>query len=135
MHEWALAEAVASAASEVIEKNGIKEVASINIRLGELQQVDIEIFKFALSQLLSGRLKDAKIKIKKTRARLKCRVCGYRWLFRKAGLDESAKEAIHFIPEIAHAFVRCPKCNSPDFEVEQGRGVWIENIMGKKRCD
>ncbi|MBS7614262.1 hydrogenase nickel incorporation protein HypA [Candidatus Bathyarchaeota archaeon] len=135
MHEWALAEAVVSAASEVVEKSGMKKVASINIGLGELQQVDLEIFKFALSQLLSGRLKDAKIKIRKTRARLKCRVCGCRWLFSKTGLDKSSREAIHFVPEIAHAFVRCPECNSPDFEVEQGRGVWIENIVGKKRCD
>jgi len=135
MHEWALAEAVVSAASEVIEKSGIEDVTTINIGIGELQQVDLEIFKFALSQLLSGRLKDTKIKIKKTPARLKCRVCGYRWSFSKTRLDESAKEAIHFVPEIAHAFVRCPKCNSPDFEVEQGRGVWIENIVGKKSCD
>jgi len=133
MHEWALAEAVVSAASDMAEKERLEKVTAINIKLGELQQVDLEIFRFALSQLFSGRLKDAKVNLTKTRARLKCRTCGHQWSFNKAGLDESAKEAIHFVPEIAHAFVRCPVCSSSDFEVEQGRGVWIESITGEKR--
>jgi len=132
MHEWALAEAVVSAASNLAEKEGLEKVTIINLKLGELQQVDLEIFKFAISQLVSGKLKDARVNIKKTRARLKCRACGHQWLFSKVGLDESAKEAIHFIPEIAHVYVRCPVCSSPDFEVEQGRGVWIESMKGEK---
>jgi len=133
MHEWALAEAVVSAASATVEKEGLEKVTAINIKLGELQQVDLEIFRFALSQLFSGRLKDARVKLTKTRAKLKCRACGHQWSFSKAGLDESAKEAIHFVPEVAHAFVRCPVCGSPDFEVDRGRGVWIESITGEKR--
>jgi hydrogenase nickel incorporation protein HypA/HybF len=133
MHEWALAEAVVSAASSLAEKEGLKKVTAINLKLGELQQVDLDIFKFALSQLVSGKLKDAKVHIKKTRAMLKCRACGHQWPFNKTRLDESAKEAIHFIPEIAHAYLRCPVCGSPDFEVEQGRGVWIESMKGEKR--
>jgi hydrogenase nickel incorporation protein HypA/HybF len=133
MHEWALAEAVVSAVSNVAEKEGLKKVSAINLKLGELQQIDLGIFKFALSQLFSGKLKDARVNITKTLARLKCRNCGYKWSFSKTGLDESVKEAIHFIPEIAHAYVRCPVCSSPDFEVESGRGVWIQSIKGEKQ--
>jgi hydrogenase nickel incorporation protein HypA/HybF len=133
MHEWALAEAVVSAVSNVAEKEGLKTVSAINLKLGELQQVDLGIFKFALSQLFSGKLKDARVNVTKTRARLKCRNCGHKWSFSKIGLDESAKEAIHFVPEIAHAYVRCPVCGSPDFEVERGRGVWIQSVKGEKQ--
>jgi hydrogenase nickel incorporation protein HypA/HybF len=132
MHEWALAEAVVSAASQIAEKEKLEKVTTINLKVGELQQVDLEIFKFALSQLLSDKLKDVKVNITKKRAKLKCRVCGHQWPFSRAGLDDSAKEAIHFVPEIAHAYLRCPVCGSPDFEVEQGRGVWIESIKGEK---
>jgi hydrogenase nickel incorporation protein HypA/HybF len=132
MHEWALAEAVVSATFNVAEKEGLKTVASVNIRIGELQQIDIEIFRFALSQLSSGKLKDTRFNITKTHARLMCRACGHQWSFSKTRLEDSAKEAIHFIPEIAHAYVRCPVCSSQDFEIEQGRGVWIESIKGEK---
>jgi hydrogenase nickel incorporation protein HypA/HybF len=132
MHEWALAEAVVSAASNAAEKEGLKTVKSIDIKIGELQQVELEIFRFALSQLSSGKLKDARFNITKTHARLRCRACGHQWSFSKIRLDDSAKEAIHFIPEIAHAYVRCPVCSSQDFEIEKGRGVWIESIKGEK---
>jgi hydrogenase nickel incorporation protein HypA/HybF len=133
MHEWALAEAVVSAVYDVAEKEGLKTVSAINLKVGELQQIDLGIFKFALSQLFSGKLKDARVNVTKTCARLKCRACGHKWLFSKNGLDESAKEAIHFVPEIAHAYVRCPVCGSPDFEVERGRGVWIQSVKGEKK--
>ena len=133
MHEWALAEAVVSAVSDMAEKEGFKTVSAINLKLGELQQIDPIIFKFALSQLVSGKLKETQVNVTKTRARLKCRACGHKWPFSKNGLDESTKEAIHFVPEIAHAYVRCPLCSSPDFEVERGRGVWIQSVKGEKK--
>jgi len=55
--------------------------------------------------------------------------------FKKKELNEDASEAIHFIPEIAHTYIKCPKCRSPDFEVLQGRGVWLESIKGVKKSD
>ena len=133
MHEWALAEAVVSAVSDMAEKEGLKTVSAINLKLGELQQIDLGIFKFAFSQLFSGKLKDARVNVTKIRARLKCRSCGHKWPFSKNGLDEPAKEAIHFVPEIVHVYVRCPVCGSRDFEVERGRGVWIQSIKGEKK--
>ena len=46
--------------------------------------------------------------------------------------DDDAAEAIHFVPELAHAFMRCPDCGSPDFEVAAGRGVAISGIEGER---
>ena len=43
-------------------------------------------------------------------------------------MTEETREAIHFLPEAAHAFVRCPSCGSPDFAVSKGRGVSIKSI-------
>jgi hydrogenase nickel incorporation protein HypA/HybF len=45
---------------------------------------------------------------------------------------ENVQENIHFIPEVAHVYVKCPRCESPDFEVLKGRGVWINKVMGVK---
>jgi Zn finger protein HypA/HybF involved in hydrogenase expression len=46
-------------------------------------------------------------------------------------LDEAQSEAIHFIPELAHTYLRCPACASPDFEVVRGRGVWLAQVATK----
>ncbi len=132
MHEWALAEAVLSAASEVADKENLKEVFTVKLRVGEFQQIDDEILKFALSQLRSGKFSNAKFSIRHVNARLKCKVCGQTWFFRKGELDKDMSEAIHFVPEIAHTYVRCPNCKSPDFEIIEGRGIWLESVRGAK---
>jgi hydrogenase nickel incorporation protein HypA/HybF len=132
MHEWALAEAVISTASDIAEKEGIKEVAEVKIKVGELQQIEVDILEFALSQLKTAKLKKARFSIEIMKAQLKCRVCGHKWIFMRENLDESTAEAIHFVPEIAHTYIKCPKCGSPDFEILQGRGIWLESIKGVK---
>ncbi len=132
MHEWALAEAVISTVSQIAEKEELKEVAEVEIKVGELQQIELDVLEFALSQLKTLKLKNAKFNIQTVKAELKCRVCGHKWLFEKEKMNEETAEAIHFIPEIAHIYVKCPKCGSPDFEILQGRGVWLESIKGVK---
>jgi len=135
MHEWALAEAVIAAASEIARKEGLKEIREVKIKVGELQQIELDILEFALSQLKPAKFKDAKFNIEVAKAELKCRVCGQKWIFKKGKLDASTAEAIHFVPEIAHTYIKCPKCGSPDFEILQGRGVWLESIKGVKKED
>ena len=73
-----------------------------------------------------------RIRIETEKAVLKCRVCGYQWNFSDSTkrLNEDKAELIHFIPEVAHVYLRCPKCKSPDFEITKGRGVWISSIKG-----
>jgi hydrogenase nickel incorporation protein HypA/HybF len=132
MHEWALAEAVISTVSQIAEKEGLKEVTEVEIKVGELQQIELDILEFALSQLKSLKLKNVKFCIKTVKAELKCRVCGHEWIFRKEKMNEEIAEAIHFVPEIAHAYIKCPKCGSPDFEILEGRGIWLESIKGVK---
>jgi len=132
MHEWALAEAVISTASQIAEKEGLKAISEVKIKVGELQQVELDIFEFALSQLKTGIFKNAKFAIETVKAELKCRICGNKWAFSKDKLSGDSAEAIHFVPETIHAYVKCPKCGSPDFEFLQGRGIWLESIKGVK---
>ncbi len=130
MHEWALAESVIKAASEIAEKEHLKEVTEVNIKIGELQDVEREIFKFALQELKPANFKNTRFRIRRAKATLKCRNCGNTWVFQKQQLDANTKEAIHFIPEVAHAYIKCPRCGSPDFEIIAGRGIWLQNIKG-----
>jgi len=130
MHEWALAEAVITAAQQIAEKENLKEIREVNIKIGELQQVERDILRFALSQIKPASFKNAVFHISTAKTTLKCRVCGNTWLFRETKLDEETAEAIHFVPEVAHSYIKCPKCGSPDFEIAEGRGIWLENIKG-----
>ena len=132
MHEWALAEAVITATQQIAEKEKLKEIKEVHIKIGELQQVEQDILIFALSQLKPASFKNAKFRIAKAKTTLKCRVCENTWLFRKNKLDEDTAEAIHFVPEVAHAYIKCPRCGSPDFEITEGRGVWLESIKGAR---
>ena len=132
MHEWALAEAVIKTATEIAEKEGIKEVTEVTVKIGELQQMEPPIFRFALNQLKSANFKNAKFRISKAKTTLKCRICGNNWFYSKKKVDKETAEAIHFVPEVAHTYIKCPKCGSPDFEIAEGRGVWLESIKGAK---
>jgi hydrogenase nickel incorporation protein HypA/HybF len=135
MHEWALAEAVIAAASQIAEKERLEEVTEVKIKVGELQQIELDAFEFALSQLKPAKFRDTKFNIEVAKTELRCRVCGHVWSLRKGEPDEKTSEAIHFVPEIAHVYIKCPKCGSPDFEIVKGRGVWLESIKGVQKGD
>ncbi len=137
MHEWALAESILAAAANAAKKEGLKKITEINVKLGELQQINKEIFQKALEDIVgmqSEISKDVKINIDIEKTKLKCRKCENEWTFddMKEGLSDDESEAIHFIPEVAFVHRRCPKCKSPDFEILKGRGVSISTIKGEK---
>ena len=132
MHEWALAEAVIKTATEIAEKECLKQVTEVIIKIGELQQIERPIFRFALAQIKPDNFKNTKFRISTAKTTLKCRVCTTNWTYDKKKVDKATAEAIHFIPEVAHTYIKCPKCGSPDFEIAEGRGVWLESIKGAR---
>ncbi|KXB05848.1 hypothetical protein AKJ52_02935 [candidate division MSBL1 archaeon SCGC-AAA382C18] len=131
MHEWALAKGVISTALEVAEEKGATGIEKINIKIGSLQDVERDIFEYALGEISSGTLAEgSEMNIETVTAELECRVCGEEWEFdeSKEELDEEETESIHFIPDLAHSYIRCPNCSSPDFKIEKGRGVWLDSV-------
>ncbi|KXA95457.1 hypothetical protein AKJ65_01775 [candidate division MSBL1 archaeon SCGC-AAA259E19] len=131
MHEWALAEGVISTAIDVAKKEEAGEIIKINIKIGQLQQIDREIFEFALDEIAKETMaENSERNIEFEDAILECRVCGEEWNFKKSeeNLDEKQSESIHFVPDLAHTYIRCPSCKSPDFKIKKGRGVWIESV-------
>jgi len=127
VHEWALAEAIIRCVEDATGgKGGVEEVYIV---VGELQSIDLEVLRWALGELSRGtRLEQATFKFEVERAEFACRNCGKRWSLSDASLGEEEREAVHFVPELVHSFVKCPACGSPDFEVVKGRGVWVKYI-------
>ena len=135
MHELALADAVITTALDAARREGIRHIVRIDVVVGELQRIKRDVFEFALREVLPAGeplLASAKIELEIEPVRFRCRPCSHDFgsSDTEGPPDADEQEAIHFIPELAHAFVRCPSCRSPDFEVTQGRGVAIRSIEG-----
>ncbi len=131
MHEWSLAEAVVETVLKIAKEENAEKIIEVDIVVGVLQSIDMEAFRFALTEISRDTpMKDAKINIEFEEPTFKCRVCGNEWSFTdiKNKLGEDEIEAIHFIPDLAHTFISCPKCGSPDFEILRGRGVYLRSI-------
>ncbi len=130
MHEWALADAVIEATSAALGSRDPACLRVVTLGVGELQAIDHEILSFALRTLLETRpFPGAQFKLDTEPARFKCGSCSVEWaLSETKGLGEDTREAIHFLPEAAHAFIRCPSCGSPDYTVQAGRGVRIVSL-------
>jgi hydrogenase nickel incorporation protein HypA/HybF len=136
MHEIALAEGVISTVLEVAKREKFKKINKIKIKIGELQQIDDSTFSFLLKEIVQKdfvSLKNTIIDIDREKAKLKCLSCGNEWEFEesKKKIKEDESEAIHFIPELVHAYVKCPQCGSCDFEISKGDRIWIESIEGE----
>lgn len=126
VHEWALAEAVVATAAQLA---GGRSVRAVRVLLGELQGANVEALKFALEELSKGTpLEGARVELEVELAEFECEVCNCKWKLSEVELSQGEREAIHFIPELARAFARCPSCNSPDFKVVRGRGVKLGSL-------
>ena len=136
MHEFALADAVVRAAVKTADDEELQKVDHVQVRVGELQSIKKETFDFALKESRPAddpRLEETTFEVVIVPAAFRCRVCDHAFVLADCGeRDPDAAEAIHFVPELAHAFMRCPSCGSPDFEVTEGRGVEIGTIQGER---
>jgi hydrogenase nickel incorporation protein HypA/HybF len=136
VHEYALAEGVVATALQAAAAEGLTRITRVEVAIGQLQRIEEELFAFALRQVLPAgdpRLTGVEFHLRSAPARLRCRVCdtGFDLEQGAGGLGAQAGEAVHFVPEVVHAFLRCPACGSPDYEVREGRGVWIEGVEGE----
>ncbi len=135
MHEWALAESVIATVERVVRENGDLPLRAVQLRIGELQAVDLEALRAGLEAALaeSGLESDvgpaSLFQVEVEKASFECNRCGVDWLLSAVtGLDAQEREAIHLLPESAHAVLRCPTCGSPDFRLKAGRGITIQAI-------
>ena len=134
MHEWALAESVIKSAVGHAEAQKLRRLKETGVVFGELQDIDREIFSFALQELRAQVPGAAacKFKISVEPAAFRCKACSHEFFLKGLKKTKDESEFIHFIPEMAHTFLKCPRCKSPDFEIIRGRGVNISYIKGEK---
>jgi hydrogenase nickel incorporation protein HypA/HybF len=135
MHEWALAEGIVATVLKTAVERDMQRVDKVVVRIGQLQQIEADLFAQSIAQVSPegpSLLRDAVFAIEIEETALRFRICGNEFSPQDAlmGLDAVESEAIHFIPELAHTFIHCPTCQSPDYDLVKGRGVSIARIEG-----
>ncbi|MBN1836730.1 MAG: hydrogenase nickel incorporation protein HypA [Spirochaetales bacterium] len=130
MHEWALAEAVVASVDRILEEHQGRALLAVHVRIGELQHIEMDVFREGLRIHLDERPYGIEsFHFETEPAGFRCNACGREWLLESVqGLGEDELEAIHFLPEAAHVYLRCPDCGSPDFVLASGRGVGIASV-------
>jgi len=87
LHEWSLAEGIYRAVIDFAEKGKAKRVIEIEVQVGELSNLDLELMKEAFYVLAKGSIaENAKINFKVEKVVFQCEKCGYEW-----GLKEALK--------------------------------------------
>lgn len=140
MHELALADSVVKAALQAADDAGLDRIVKIVVKVGELQQIEKDLFEFSLTSVIPAgdpRLADTEFDVAEELVRFECRSCGTDYGRGDVDIDAEGDqgEAVHFIPELSHAYARCPSCSSPDFDIVQGRGITLETIEGSEGDD
>ena len=134
MHELALADAVVKAALRAADDAGMDHIGRVVVKVGELQQIEKELFEFSLTSVLPAqdpRLNGVVFEVADEAVLFACRSCATEYGRDDVDIDGGEEsEAIHFIPELSHAFARCPACGSPDFDITAGRGITLTRVEG-----
>ena len=110
MHELSIAEELLSIIRDSAEKAGIRRVAAVNLRIGELSSILPESLEFAFQILSQGTITDgARVNIDHARAAFLCGRCGA-----KVGRDDC----------------RCARCGSDELRVVGGDQLEILSFEG-----
>lgn len=135
MHEWALAELVKEKIELVSKKENFTVLNRIKIRLGALQNINKDIFIESLKTLFceenKNLFKEVDIEVEEEQAVFRCNKCNREWSYPLHEVSDRDRENMHFFPELASIYIKCPFCLSIDFEVIKGRSFVIEYIEGE----
>lgn len=139
MHEWSIAEGIITTLLGSFKN---KKILEVEIKVGELRDLNIEVLKESLNILSKGTsLEESKFSIIVSKAVFKCLNCGEEWAMDKALeilnrtldtekyiVEEELEPPIHFIPGLIIGLQRCPRCGRIDIEIESGKELEISKI-------
>jgi len=129
VHEASIAQNIIQIAVKVAMENNAKKIHKITIVVGELHFLDLEALKFAFQVLSENTLAEkAELNVKLSPAKFKCSNCGEEWEFSLSKIGDNAIGKLHFTPDLIINFLKCPRCNSSEFEITSGKELYVENI-------
>ncbi|MCD6368889.1 MAG: hydrogenase maturation nickel metallochaperone HypA [Thermoproteales archaeon] len=143
MHEWSIAEGIVRSLEAFAEKNSIKRFVAVEINVGELAMLDLDVLNEALKTISQEheRTRNTVFKLRIEHVTFTCNKCGCKWGLQRGletikgsedlmieDLEGGYDLPLHYMPELVYALMRCPSCGSRDYKVEGGRGVRIISV-------
>ncbi len=115
MHELGMAQDLFQIVKKEAEKNNIKKVSKIVLKLGEASGVKEDFLRHSfVDHILPGSIAEgAELVIITEALKAKCRDCGK--------VMENKGETV----------MKCPDCDSSRLEIIEGMKVYVENIEGE----
>lgn len=113
MHEFGIIEDLFKLLEDIVKKENLQKVISVNLQIGELNQIVPDTLIFAFE--VTGKntiFKDTKLNIEKIPIKMKCRSCKEEFLIEKN-------------------YFHCPSCKSSDLEIISGKEFLIKSIDGE----
>ena len=141
MHEWSIAGAVVSSLIDFARREGVKKILEVEVAYGEVMDLDRDILAEAIRVLSRGSpLEGASILLREEEAKFRCNSCGAEWGMEEALSSISSEigvleepggieSPLHFLPDLAPALIKCPRCGSRDFELSSGKGVRVLRVV------
>ncbi len=120
MHDLSVSQAIARTVLQQANEKRARKILSLNLELGELTFLNPEQIHFWLKELFRDTpAQGAKIYIKKTLSRIKCKKCEY---------EGSVSLRDDPFYHVYSPGLRCPCCNSTSLEIKAGRECLIKRI-------
>lgn len=143
MHELGIAQSIVDSVSDEAKKATAKRVISMDIEVGELTQVEVDVLSNALKLLMKGpALEGTKVHVRLAEASFTCRRCGQEWGMEEAKRQlsavpdnlrirepDSVELPLHFLPYLYPSFVNCPSCGSSDISATRGEEIRIVRVV------
>ena len=130
MHELAIAQKIIAAADKAAEKNGIKSVRILRLRLGRMAAAHKEQLEFGFATYAKGsRLENAKLEVEEVMVELECERC--RMLFNDVRFEDH--DFAHTVAHAPMAYIApaCPKCGSEGAKVVRGQEMELIDLEGE----
>ena len=113
MHETAIVQDMFRIIGEVASKNQLHRIDKVHFAIGEMMQVVPELFHFAFDSAKVGTIaSEASVEIEFLPVRMQCNQCSHEF-------------------EVNDNTFYCPKCNSSDLNLKQGKELLIKSIEGE----
>lgn len=113
MHELSVVEGMMRILTRTARENALEHIVAVRLKLGRLRGFDARQIALCFEMLSEGTpAQGARLEIEAISPRCHCRDCGRNW--------------------VAEGFLlTCPSCGGGDAEIEGGRELYIENVVGE----
>jgi hydrogenase nickel incorporation protein HypA/HybF len=120
MHELSLASSVVEYLQRLAGEQGMAKICEIHLEIGDMAHVEPRQLRYSLAMVSRGTVAEgAKIRIRRRRVTLKCQKCG-------------SVSGFKLMDSFADFELKCPRCKSPDVEIDKGRELMLTRVKGSK---